>query len=258
MHGAPFAQVGDNADTGQLAAAPSDSNPDFYQSSQYQRALWFLGNMTSYIHSNSGSSGPMRNVGMLGIVNEPDTGAPSDLLQSLRQQYYPDAFSVIRGVENSMGITSNNYLHIEMMNEKWGVGDPTQYLTDNYFAAYDDHRYLKYDPSVTVSQEGYISASCSDDRGGNVPTIVGEWSLSVATANQYDSDFWPISGSVLTFYQNWFYAQVQTYEKSDVEGWIFWSWKAQLGDPRWSYTDAVTAGIIPTDLSTVAGQRPCG
>lgn len=94
LHGAPFAQVGQDADTGQLASDPTDTNPDFYQQSQYQRALWFLGNMTNYIHSNGGSTGSMRNVGMLEVVNEPWSGAPSDLKQSLRQSYYPNAFTV--------------------------------------------------------------------------------------------------------------------------------------------------------------------
>ena len=45
LHGAPFAQVGQNADTGQYAAAPTDQNPDFYQDSQYDRALSFLGKL---------------------------------------------------------------------------------------------------------------------------------------------------------------------------------------------------------------------
>lgn len=155
-----------------------------------------------------------------------------------------------------MNIADNNQLHIQMMNQKWGVGDPTQYLTDNRFAAYDDHRYLKYDPSVTVSQAGYLAASCKDDRGGNTPTIVGEWSLSVDTDHEKDAQFWPIANNI-DFYKKWFAAQVQAYEKSSVEGWIFWSWKAQLGDPRWSYSDAVTAGIVPKDLNKIAGMKVC-
>jgi glucan endo-1,6-beta-glucosidase len=69
LHGAPFAQDGQQPFTGQMAATPSDSNPDFYQTSQYQRALQFLGNMTQRIHTNSN----YRNVGMLEIVNEPIT-----------------------------------------------------------------------------------------------------------------------------------------------------------------------------------------
>jgi len=42
LHGAPFGQA-NNPFTGQAAGGPSESSPKFYQSSQYQRALWFLG-----------------------------------------------------------------------------------------------------------------------------------------------------------------------------------------------------------------------
>ena len=85
----------------------------------------------------------------------------------------------IRAAESALNITANNELHIQMMSSLWGSGDPTEYLTDNYFAAYDDHRYIKWDTSVTVSQESYISTSCNDDLSGNTPSIVSEWSLSV-------------------------------------------------------------------------------
>ena len=84
---------------------------------------------------------------------------------------------------------------------------------------------------------------------------MGEFSLSVDTNSQYDGEFWPIADN-LAFYQSWFAAQAQCYER--VDGWIFWSWKAQLGDPRWSYTDAVAAGMIPSDLNSIAGMTPCG
>jgi hypothetical protein len=130
------------------------------------------------------------------------------------------------------------------MNTKWGVGDPHQYLTNDYFAAYDDHRYIKYDPSIksSSSPNDYINLSCGDDRGGNVPTIVGEWSISVNTGVEYSSNFWPIANH-LDFYSRWFGAQKQAYEKQD--GWIFWSWKTQFTrdgkvDPRWSYVGKST------------------
>lgn len=144
---------------------------------------------------------------------------------------YTNVSERIRNTESSLGITSNNYLHIQMMNEKWGSGDPTQSLTDNYFAAYDDHRYVKWDSSVAVDKESYISASCADDRGGNWPTIVGEWSLSVPDNVEHTADWEPSSNT--DFYARWFAAQAIAYEQQ--EGWVFWSWKAQLGDYRWSY-----------------------
>lgn len=142
-----------------------------------------------------------------------------------------------------------------MMNNLWGSGDPTQYLTQNYFAAYDDHRYLKYASGITQTQAGYLSASCNDNRGGNWPTIVGEFSLSINDNYQFTSAFWPIASN-LAFYQNWFNAQVRAYEKQD--GWIFWSWKTSgLNDPRWDYQMAVAANIIPKNLSSIYNTNPC-
>jgi glucan endo-1,6-beta-glucosidase len=202
--------------------------------------------MATNIHTNSN----FRNVGMLEIVNEPVQNAGS--VGAMRSSYYPNAFSRIRAAENALGVTSNNYLHIQMMNNKWGSGDPTQYLTDNYFAAYDDHRYLKWS-GIPTSQSSYISTSCSDDRGGNWPTIVGEFSLSVPDNVQWTDGWNP--NSQQGFYKQWFAAQAMAYEKQ--MGWIFWSWKSQLGDYRWAYQDAVAAGVIPTDLNSVYNEGAC-
>ena len=45
------------------------------------------------------------------------------------------------------------------------------------------------------------------------------------------------------------------YEKQ--EGWIFWAWKAELGDYRWSYSEAVEAGIIPKNPSQAYNEGAC-
>lgn len=153
-----------------------------------------------------------------------------------------------------------------MMDKLWGSGDPNQYLDDLYYAAYDDHRYLKWDTSVDVSHDSYISESCNDNRDSNIPTIVGEWSLSVPDDVQSTSDWDPSSNT--DFYKKWFAAQVHSYEKQ--QGWVFWTWKAQLNDYRWSYQgefmvvledgdrvganlilDAVKSGVIPKDLNSL-------
>lgn len=121
------------------------------------------------------------------------------------------------------------------MNTAWGSGDPTSALTNTYFAAYDDHRYLKWAPaplSTAPSQSLYLSTSCTDNRGSNTPTVVGEFSLSVPDAVQWDADWDPSTQQ--SFYARWFAAQVQAYEGTAM-GWVFWTWKSQLGDYRWSY-----------------------
>lgn len=246
MHGAPGAQVADNPDTGQYAPTPG-----FYVDWQYDRATQFLNWLTNIIHTDNS----FRNVGMIAVVNEPvqDPNSVADLMST----YYPNAYAAIRNAESALGITSNNFLHVEVMNELWGSGDPNQYLTNQYFMAYDDHRYIKYDTSVTVTQSSYLSNACTSNRNSDneTPTIVGEFSLSVPDNVQWTSAWGPSTNTA--FYSQWFSAQVMGYE-ANTNGWIFWAWKSQLGDYRWSYQDAVAAGVIPTSAGNVNGAACIG
>ena len=217
---------------------------------------------------------------MLEVLNEPLQGDNSQT-ESMRQTYYPTAWARIRAAEDAINISSNKRLHIQMMvrtlaplpsffvsslslnlpsshyiaitnpyrnniqNTKWGSGDPNQYLPSNpSFAAYDDHRYIKYsdddgvnDPTTGNSPTAYLNLSCHDDRGGDSPTIVGEFSLSVANDLEWnDPDFAPPDDHV-EWYRTWFAAQILAYERQ--VGWFFWSWKAGYiggrNDWRWSY-----------------------
>ena len=158
------------------------------------------------------------------------------------QTYYPTAWSRIRAKEAELGVTGNNQLHIQMMDQKWDSGDPKQFLTNLTFAAYDDHNYVKY-TGVAETKAAYLAHSCNDDRSGNSPVIVGEWSLSVANDIQWTNDWNPNTN--VDWYKQWWAAQVMAYEK--VQGWIFWTWKTSgsLNDPRWDYQKAVATGIIP-------------
>ncbi|KAG0649332.1 hypothetical protein D0Z07_4138, partial [Hyphodiscus hymeniophilus] len=240
MHGAPGAQTADSVSTGQNAKSPG-----FYINFQYQRGIKFV----SWLANLTYTVNEFRNVGMIGIVNEPLQNTTNQTL-SMRDIYYPEAYAAIRNVESSLNITQNNSLHIQVMNKLWGSGDPNQNLSDTYFMAYDDHRYLKLDDTVTVKKSSYISNSCSNNRSSDAetPTIVGEFSLSPPDDVE-QSNTWETSGNV-DFYTQWFAAQVTGYEKS-TNGWIFWTWKTQLGDYRWSYSDAVAAGVIPKNLSSI-------
>ncbi|KAJ5888973.1 glucan endo-1-6-beta-glucosidase B [Penicillium taxi] len=239
LHATPGAQTPDNSNTGQLI-----SEAGFFVNHQYERAFRFLEWMTSLIHSTT----EFRNVGMLEIVNEPVRDSAMDI--SMRKVYYPQAFKRIRAAEANANIEKSDYVHIQMMDKLWWAGEPTEYLDDTYYAAFDDHRYLKY-ADVTVSQESYLSTSCSDNLDANTPTIVGEWSLSPPDDVE-KTDEWEVSSN-LGFYKKWFAAQALSYEKQ--EGWVFWTWRTQLSDPRWSYFDAYNAGIIPLDLNTL--ESPC-
>jgi glucan endo-1,6-beta-glucosidase len=177
--------------------------------------------MTKIIHTNTN----YRNVGMIEVLNEPISGQAS-----LVSEYYPTAWKRIRAAEDKLSITTNNRLHIQMMDQDWGAGNPNQALTDLTFSAYDDHRYIKW-ANVGSTRANYLQASCQDNRDSNTPNIVGEWSLSVADNLQDTADF--DKTAQLAFYKQWWAAQVMAYEKQS--GWIFWSWKTTLDDYRWSY-----------------------
>jgi hypothetical protein len=105
---------------------------------------------------------------------------------------------------------------------------------------------------------------------------VGEWSLSVADDVQYGGELDPSSYGAIQWYQQWWAAQVIAYEQQ--QGWIFWSWKADLNDWRWSYQGestglsssvsaawaglikriaAVAAGVIPTDPDQAHSLSVC-
>lgn len=242
LHGAPGAQATD-AFTGQL-----NPNPGFFDDYNYSRACKWLEWITDKVHRNPAYS----TVGMIGLVNEPvrigDSRYPDAQSQtdSMRKTYYPKAWTTIRNKEQQLGVSKDNQVHIQMMDKKWGSGDPNEFLPDRTFwhAAYDDHEYVKY-TSAEVSHQGYLDFSCKDDRSGNWPVIVGEWSLSVNSDVEHTSSWDPNNNANKDFYRKWFAAQVMAYEKGQVIGWTFWSWKTSgLNDPRWDYQMGVDAGII--------------
>ncbi|KAF5633055.1 murein transglycosylase [Fusarium sp. NRRL 52700] len=254
LHGAPGAQEPNQPFTDQYAPTVG-----FYSDRNYGRAIEWLEWMTDIIHTKK----EYRNVDMLELVNEPLNW--DNAVDSLRKTYYPKTYSAIRNVEDKLKVTSNNHLHIQMMGSLWDSGKPTEFLNDTSFTAFDDHRYLKWDTSVEVFYEAYIEKSCSDDRNTDGPTIVGEWSLAVPDDVE-KTDAWDPQ-TQKAFYTKWFSAQVHSYEMHTL-GWVFWTWKANLGDDyRWSYrgelqfpkpktrslkvVDAARAGVIPKDLDSL-------
>ncbi|KAF4466414.1 murein transglycosylase [Fusarium albosuccineum] len=238
LHGAPGAQEPNQPFTGQYAPEVG-----FYNDHNYGRAVEWLEWIVDIVHTQN----EYRNVGMIELVNEPLNWDKA--VDSLRQTFYPNAIQAIRKVEDNLKVANNDRLHIQMMGSLWGSGNPTEFLSDTTFTAYDDHRYLKWDTSVEVSQDAYIQKSCSDDRNTDGPTIVGEWSIAVPD-NVEQTDAWKPQDHK-DFYTKWFSAQVHAYEQHTL-GWVFWTWKASLGDDyRWSYRDAVRAGVIPKDLGSL-------
>jgi len=239
LHGAPGAQVAQNPFTGQYAPTAG-----FYVDYQFDRAVQFMSWITNLIHTNPSYS----TVGAVQVVNEPISWQPS-VTASMISTYYPQAWNAVRSVESTLKIASSKKLHIQFMDENWGSGNPNQNLPSTEYALYDYHNYVKYDTAVNPTRDSYMQYSCSGNLAvsGETPLIVGEWSLSVPDALQESADFSTTGSGAVQFFQYWFIAQQQMYERSGL-GWIFWNWKADLGDWRWSYKDAVYAGVIPEKL----------
>lgn len=191
-------------------------------------------------------------MGSIEVLNEPIARQ-----SSLITNYYPAAYKAVRAAEAALGVSSANQLHVQFMSKNWNAGNPQANLGSTQSVWFDNHRYLKYDSAVAATQASYLSTSCNDNVGasGEANLVIGEWSLSIANSAQFDSSFEIASGNNNGFYKKWFAAQVMAYEKQ--AGWIFWSWKSEINDWRWSYLDAVNAGIIPTNLGSVYNIGAC-
>ncbi|KAJ1335560.1 glucan endo-1,6-beta-glucosidase [Microdochium nivale] len=251
LHGAPGAQKAQEAFTGQYAPTPG-----FYNDYNYGRATKFLSWLTEVVHRTSeGADARMRSVGAIGVLNEPLSWESQ--VDSLRRKFYPDAYNAIRSKEAQLGVARNDALHVGFMNTLWGSGNPKEFLPGGHFSTiFEDHRYVKSDPWVPKTHEDYIRDACTNDRSspGEDPTVVTEWSISPPDEG---SSYWDYRGEQnKPFFRQWFRAAVIGYERSTL-GWTFWTWRYQSDDWRWSYKGALDAGIIPWDLSTIAGSGAC-
>ncbi|KAJ6437124.1 C6 zinc finger domain-containingprotein [Purpureocillium lavendulum] len=250
LHGGPGAQFPNQQYTGHGV-----SQPGFYNTDNYERAAKFLEWMAERIHTNDAYS----TVGMLEVMNEPvHSGDYPNEAADMVKTFYPLAWNRIRETESRLGVQDADRLHIQFMSKAWGSGDPTSALPSTDDAAFDDHRYYKWDSSVQKSKDGYIGAACGDKREDGV--IVGEWSISVADDVESNDEFGIRDRpDQVDWYKRFWAAQVQAFEKS--AGWVFWTWKCNwingFDEWRWCYKSAVAAGAIPNDAGSAASISPC-
>ncbi|KAI6092417.1 endo-beta-1,6-glucanase [Hypoxylon rubiginosum] len=242
MHAAPGVQA-----SSQSFAGHTTSDVQFFNDDNYKRGVDFLKYLTKLVHTRN----EMRNVGMIGVVNEPAQGH-----DDLRSKFYPNAYNGIRQVESDLKVKDK--LHVQFMGTLWGAGNPKEHLPSGAESlAFEDHRYQKWDSSIALTHDAFIADACTSNRNpdNESPMLVTEWAISPPDSVENSDPAWRRDGND-DFYKKWFRAQVTGYEKS-TSGWTYWNWKAQLGDWRWSYRDAVGAGIIPKDLSGVATSGAC-
>ncbi|GAA5932470.1 hypothetical protein JCM10213_005327 [Rhodosporidiobolus nylandii] len=151
----------------------------------------------------------------------------------LTSVYYPGSQKAIRDAEVALNA--------------WGSGDPTKSIDTTDRVAYDDHNYAQWIVAENSrTRYGYLSYLCTNTRSTDMaPVIVGEWSLSTIGGGELETN----STGAKEFFQQFAAAQIWAAEKG--AGQVFWSWKTELGSSTWGYYDAVQAGYIPEDLSSL-------
>ncbi|KAK6063227.1 endo-beta-1,6-glucanase [Seiridium cupressi] len=238
LHGAPGGQQQD-VFTGQ------NPNPaGFFNDYNYGRAEKWLTWMTNRIHNNAAYSAA---VGMIEVLNEPVSKhdangrypAPGEDT-SLTQTYYPGALKAVRDAEAALNVADNKKLHVQFMSSKWDSGDPrtSASVANDPFTAFDDHNYIGFALTNGGDQYSLMHSACTDSRlvSGENFEITGEWSMTSS-----------VDWSDAAFFTKFFTAQQQLYEVPGMNGWVFWTWKTELNDPRWTYSYATYLKYIPTD-----------
>jgi hypothetical protein len=233
--------------------------PGFFTQSNYDRATKWLDWMTRRIHNTPSYKAT---VGIIEVANEPQTtrdtgGMPQQEKDTLTQKYYPQALAAVRNAENSLNIPTDQRLHVQFMDQLWGAGNPKSNLPSDGNIIFDDHNYVGGAVTAThpdAKQADYMYYTCYLDNrlsDGDTPKIVQEWSLTVN--NEYSTEFDWNNPSNTAFYKQWFIAQQRLYEQTN--GWIFWTWRTQLNDPRWDYSYLVNKNWIPTSAAGLDASR---
>lgn len=238
LHGAPGGQQED-VFTGQ-----NNKPAGFYNDYDFQRAENWMSWMTKRIHSNPAYS----TVGMIEVLNEPvskhdkDNRYPAPGQEpGLVAKYYPGALKAVRDAEASLNVPDDKKLHVQFMSSKWDSGNPRDNsdVANDKLTSYDDHNYIGFALGDNDDdQSALMRSACTDNRvvNGQDFAITGEWSMTSK-----------VDPSNADFFKKFFTAQQQLYEKPGMSGWVYWTWKTELNDPRWTYSDATARKLIPTD-----------
>ncbi|THV07412.1 glycoside hydrolase family 5 protein [Dendrothele bispora CBS 962.96] len=258
LHGAPGSQNGyDNS--GQRT-----SNPQWAFSSQnISRTI----DTMVFIAKEIGGM-----IDVLELMNEP-AGFRSDTWASVTRQYFQDAYDAVRGAVGGG-------MRMMIGDAFLGVDDWDGFLTypSGEGVIMDKHMYQIFSNlELSRSEDDHISFACNQIpdfvsyASSNIWTIIGEWSNAKTdcalwlngrgTGARWDGSISPgsqsfgscqgLTGDMSTFsdeYKTFLrrYWEVQTEIGERINGWIFWTWKAENAD-EWSYQRGLEGGWLPQD-----------
>ncbi|KAJ7603788.1 glycoside hydrolase family 5 protein [Mycena polygramma] len=270
LHGAPGSQNGfDNS--GQRTASTEWEN----SASNRTRTI----DTIRYIAENIGGL-----VDIIELLNEPATFLSSSYPATLRQ-FWEDGYSAVRsatGTSNQVMIGDGfmgvdvSALRDRLMTAPSSQGVMMDYheyqifSVDELSRSFDDHISVRDTYNFPRNRLTDVTSVClqQHDRSdefcqSNIWTVVGEWSTAVTDCTQWLNGRgvgarWTAPGSCAGWtgsYSNFSsdyktflrkYWEVQVTMGENVQGWIYWTWKAENSDD-WSYQKGLEGGWIPQD-----------
>ncbi|KIL67587.1 glycoside hydrolase family 5 protein [Amanita muscaria Koide BX008] len=258
LHGAPGSQNGyDNS--GQRTGNPQWA----LQPANVQRTL----DTIQFIVKQLGGQ-----VDVIELLNEAAGFFGSQWAQVIRQ-YWQDGYNVVREAAGS-GIK------VMIGDAFLGVPSWSNFLTapSAQGVLMDYHEYQIFsDTELDRSWDQHVQFTCqwiptlSSFAQSNIWTVVGEWSTAITDCAQwlngrnvgarwdgsisqgaqyhgsctnFTGSYQGFSSDYKTFLRRYWEAQVDVGES--VQGWVYWTWKAENAD-EWSYQKGLEGGWIPQD-----------
>ncbi|KAH8118016.1 glycoside hydrolase family 5 protein [Phellopilus nigrolimitatus] len=260
LHGAPGSQNGyDNS--GQRTNSPTWATDE----GNVNRTIEIL----TFIAENIGGM-----VDVLELLNEAAGFTSSSWAATIRQ-FWQDGYTAARSAAGPQ-------MKIMIGDAFLGVQSWDDFLTPPSAEGVlmDNHQYQIFSvDELSRSQDEHISFACSlnstllDFDQNNLWTIVGEWSAASTDCAmwlngrgigaRWDGSYFPTSGTTAlgsctgltgnssnfssdykTFLRKYWEVQVDIGES--VQGWVWWTWKAENAD-EWSYQKGLAGGWIPQD-----------
>ncbi|PPQ95225.1 hypothetical protein CVT26_014916 [Gymnopilus dilepis] len=210
-------------------------------------------------------------ISVLELLNEGAGFLGSNWASTIRQ-FFGTAYGTVR---SAVG----NDLNIMIGDAFLGVDSWTNFLTgpSGTGVLMDFHEYQIFsDPELDRTDDEHISFACTymqslgSFAASNIWTVVGEWSTAVTDCAQWlngrnvgarwDGTYpgsqahgscQGFTGSSSNFSQDYKtflrkYWEVQVEVGENVNGWVYWTWKAENAD-EWSYQKGLQGGWIPQD-----------
>ena len=208
-------------------------------------------------------------VTMIQLMNEPAGFYPEVL--PVIQDYYQRSYWIIKGVSSRLLIALHDaFKPLAQWSTSTHVPSPENTIMDTHiYQIFNDHQ-------VTMTWEEKIKATC--DQGNELAsytarqdgfrTYVGEWTTSFTdcakwlngrgvgarldgtrAGSQFLMSCDEITGTMDKFsddYKTWLrrYWDAQTIAFERGNGWVYWTWKAEIAD-EWSYSKGLEGGWIP-------------